>query len=160
MTLLRPPGAEPERLFRARCIQCGQCAQQCPFHAITMDAGLNPLTAGTPWVDSSSSPCFLCMKCGNACPSGALKPVTQDKANMGLAVLDRDSCFTWGGVVLCRTCYEKCPLRGKALVLQNGINPVITESCVGCGVCEFVCPRKAVTTVPERELAKRRAKGS
>ena len=50
------------------------------------------------------------------------------------------------------------PLRGKAVVLSGGITPAVTTACVGCGVCEYVCPVKAVE-VPARIRAGRAAHG-
>lgn len=150
---LRPPGAGNENDFLKKCIHCGQCAQVCPFDCIELTPGLDPVQAGTPRIDPAKAPCFLCMRCPPLCPSGALKDVSIEKADMGFAVLHRNGCFTYEGSVLCRTCFEKCPLRNTALILEQGTFPVITDACVGCGVCEYVCPRKTITTVPARRMS-------
>lgn len=158
---LRPPGALDEGQFRQRCIQCGRCVQLCPFGSIEFEPGFDPMTLGTPRIDPRRTPCYLCMRCPPACPTGALRPVTaMAEADMGRAWLDRDRCFTYEGSVLCRTCHEKCPLRNTALVMESGIFPVITASCVGCGVCEKVCPRQAIVTVPREALPGRARPGA
>lgn len=77
------------------------------------------------------------------------------QAAMGRAVLHKDRCYTYEGSIICRTCFEKCPLRNSALILEQGMFPVITDACVGCGVCEYVCPRKTIDTVPARSLPRK-----
>ena len=146
---LRPPGAVPEREFLARCIHCGQCVEICPHHCIRLARGFGP-TRNTPVVRPRRAPCPLCMKCPSACPSGALDPAVTDmrKAGMGRAHILEDRCHNFTDGVMCWTCYDKCPLRGEAVILKNGITPAITKNCVGCGICEYVCPVRAVVTLP------------
>jgi NAD-dependent dihydropyrimidine dehydrogenase PreA subunit len=108
----------------------------------------------TPKVFHRKAPCYLCMKCGPACPTDALCDVPMDQAGMGLAHLDRKICVDYQKDlnIMCWTCYERCPLRGKGMILEKGYQPVVTEACVGCGVCEYVCPVKAITVTPTRFL--------
>ncbi len=145
---LRPPGARPEKEFLARCLHCGQCAEVCPYNCIALATGFNPFRSGTPRIDPKINPCRLCMRCSAACPSGALEDIPIDKVRIGEAKLNRDRCFTWSGTIICRSCFETCPLKGGAIVLEKGIYPVITERCAGCGICEHVCPIDAVITMP------------
>lgn len=151
-TYLRPPGAGGDTDFLKKCIHCGQCAQVCEFKAIELTPGLDLKQAGTPRIDPSKAPCFLCMRCPPICPSGALADIPIEQSGMGFAVLHKDLCYTYQGTIICRTCFEKCPLRNTALILVDGQNPVITDHCVGCGVCEYVCPKKAITTVPTQRM--------
>lgn len=153
MALLRPPGAADEDLFLSRCLHCGQCAAVCPAHCVRLDEPASLLGLGTPVVDPAREPCILCMRCGPACPSGALADVPMERANMGRAELNRATCTQWNDTRYCRTCYEKCPLRATAIVLEFGLNPVVTQACVGCGVCEHVCPVAAITTIPRQRQA-------
>jgi NAD-dependent dihydropyrimidine dehydrogenase PreA subunit len=110
----------------------------------------------TPKVFHRKAPCYLCMKCGPACPTGALRDVPMAQAGMGAAVLDGKTCVDYQKElnIMCWTCYERCPLRGTAMVLENGYRPKVTASCVGCGVCEYVCPVKAITVTPARSREK------
>jgi len=145
---LRPPGAAPGGEFGRLCTQCGQCAGACPFRSIVLDVGVNPLESGMPRVEPKRIPCWLCMRCGPACPTGALIPVDKREARMGTAVIDRKRCYTYIGSVLCKTCFEKCPLKARAIELDLGLYPAITKQCVGCGVCEHVCPAQCIDTFP------------
>jgi ferredoxin len=148
---LRPPGAAPEKQFRSRCVSCGRCVAVCVFHCLDMTP--DSLFGGeTPKVFHRKSPCFLCMKCGPACPTDALRDVPMEQAGMGMAALDRKTCVDYQNEnhLMCWTCYERCPLRGTAMVLENGYRPAVTQACVGCGVCEYVCPIRAITVTPTR----------
>ena len=147
---LRPPGARPEKEFLSRCLQCGQCAQVCIFDCISMGIGFNLFQSGTPRINPHKAPCFLCMRCSGACPSDALEDLPIEKVKMGQAVLDRTQCYTWKQELFCRSCYERCPIKSTAMELSWGEFPIITDQCAGCGVCEHVCPAKAITTIPTR----------
>lgn len=147
---LRPPGARPEKEFLARCLQCGQCAQVCIFDCIRMRTGFNPFVSGTPEIDPRKAACHLCMRCSAICPSDALEDVPIEESRMGYAKLDKKQCHTWKGFIICRSCFERCPLKGTAMILERGLYPVITDVCVGCGVCEHVCPEQAIVTIPTR----------
>ena len=58
---------------------------------------------------------------------------------MGTAVVDAERCLAHHGDI-CRSCFNACPLRGEALVLEGAIRPVVDpEVCTGCGLCEEHC---------------------
>lgn len=154
MKFLRPPGARPEKEFLSRCLQCGQCAQVCIFDCISMRTGLNFFVSGTPQIDPKQAPCFLCMRCSAICPSDALDDVPIEHVRMGFARLDRSKCYTWREELICRSCYERCPLKATAIILEWGEYPIITDQCAGCGVCEHVCPTQAIITYPTRFVEK------
>jgi MauM/NapG family ferredoxin protein len=151
---LRPPGALPEREFLATCIRCGKCAQVCPYGSIRI-AGLQDgfLLMGTPVIRPRRAPCYLCMKCPAVCPSGALKRTLKDKeaVRMGIAEIGKKKCLAWEGT-LCRSCYDDCPLYNEALTMDAELRPVVNgKKCVGCGVCENVCPVEDGAIVVKRE---------
>ncbi len=154
MPFLRPPGARPEKEFLARCLQCGQCAQVCIFDCISMRTGFNFFQSGTPQINPRKAACFLCMRCSAICPSDALEDVPIEAVRMGFARLDRNKCYTWSSGIVCRSCYERCPIKSTAMRLENGEFPVITDRCAGCGVCEHVCPKDAITVYPTRYVEK------
>lgn len=157
---LRPPGVVAEKDFTARCISCGQCVAVCNYSCIVMTADY-PLGVFTPKVFPQESPCFLCMKCSDICPTDALRKVDMADSGMGKAYLDTTICHDYQdkNAIMCWTCFERCPLKGTAIELANGYTPTITENCVGCGVCEYVCPTAAIHTVPSRKLSLKKDKG-
>lgn len=140
---LRPPGALPEPEFLSTCIRCGKCAQTCPYGSITMAGLADGISImGTPVIKPRKTPCYLCMKCPPVCPSGALKRslTKKEEVRMGTAVLDKSTCLAWQGT-LCRSCFDDCPIYDEAIKMDEKLQPVVNDKkCVGCGVCENICP--------------------
>lgn len=138
--LLRPPGAVPEEVFPAKCIRCGRCVEVCPYRSIKMLDIRSGIHAGTPLIEVTIIPCYLCMKCVDVCPTGSLQRIKQTETRMGLAVIDKFNCAAWVGMVMCRTCYDKCPFPEKAIRLDQ-LRPVVDQdACTGCGLCTYTCP--------------------
>jgi ferredoxin-type protein NapG len=53
-------------------------------------------------------------------------------------------------VALCDLCVRNCPIKGAislALLPGGQQTPVVHEACVGCGVCEMVCPTEPAAIV-------------
>jgi MauM/NapG family ferredoxin protein len=143
---IRPPGALPEKEFRAKCISCGVCVNVC--HVMKYDAiaivGLKDIkNFGTPYIkDMRDFPCGLCMECPKYCPTGALKKIEKEKVVMGMALIDFSLCFGWNGDV-CLSCSKACPLGAYVFDFYHsewGNQPNINEKCVGCGLCVKYCP--------------------
>lgn len=105
----------------------------------------------TPYVDVENAPCQLCMKCPEVCPTGALDPLIKDinSVKIGQAAIIKDKCHNYNGGVMCMTCYDRCPLRGKGIILEFGLTPAVTDECAGCGICAFVCPVDAIIVLPK-----------
>jgi len=60
---------------------------------------------------------------------------------------------------LCDLCWRECPLKDKNAISFEPIGktgkkmPVIHEACVGCGVCEMICPvEPAVIVIDARKI--------
>ncbi len=99
---------------------------------------------------------YRCTLCGQVCPTGAIRRVSQsekERIKIGLAVIDRDRCMPYAFSIPCIVCQEVCPTPKKAVILEREVvldkdgsrraiqRPKIDpELCVGCGICEARCP--------------------
>ncbi len=142
--LIRPPGALPEREFRAACIGCHVCVNLChtlKYESLAMASGWRNFS--TPYVkDMRDYPCTLCMECPKVCPTGALKPVAVQNVRMGMALINLNLCLGWNGDV-CLSCSKACPLGAIIFDFHPGDwgnQPLINENCKGCGLCVKHCP--------------------
>jgi ferredoxin-type protein NapG len=171
--VLRPIGADKDFLFK--CIRCGKCGEACPYDSIKFFGIAGGASIGTPYINPLDTPCYLCLrrvapgrdepisrylKCGEACPTGALRKIRNDREvllslpqelKMGTSTLDRDICLAWQ-YDSCGECYYNCPLKDDAMldyppgeIIEGAVSirPTVNEEkCVGCGMCNYVCPVK------------------
>ena len=175
---LRPPGALPEKDFLKTCIKCGLCVEACPYDTLVLAKPGEHKPLGTPYFVPRDVPCYMCedIPCVPVCPTGALdqSSVTTDGklditiADMGLAVVDEESCIAFWGIQ-CDACYRACPLLGKAITIEYQKNdrtgkhafmkPIVhSDACTGCGLCERACvtEKPAIYVLP-REIAQGKA---
>ena len=163
---LRPPGAQSESDFMARCVKCGKCLEACPYRAVHVAPGNAGAAAGTPVIDAREQACRLCedFPCVAACPTGALRDVeARADVHMGTAVIEEDLCIALQGM-RCEVCYRVCPLIDEAMTIDyrmregDAIHAVFApridrEKCVGCGLCVERCvvgePRVAIRIVAD-----------
>lgn len=156
--LIRPPGSRPEREFLQRCTACGLCMKICPTGGLqpaVTQAGLEGLW--TPRLVPQIGYCdYECNRCGLVCPTEAIRPITVDEKHqtkMGLAAFDVTRCIPYAYGRDCMVCEEHCPIPDKAIYFvevqvrrRDGSSAVIKQprvdpdKCIGCGVCEHVCP--------------------
>lgn len=165
---MRPPGALREGDFLDACVRCGLCVRACPFDTLHL-AGLDaPLPVGTPFFVARATPCYMCedIPCAAACPTGALALADIGAARMGLARLSApERCFSYTGVAYCDSCFQACPIKGRAIRMQHGRTPrggsfqpvVDASACTGCGKCENACILEgdAAITVAANHAARR-----
>ncbi len=140
--LVRPPGALDEEPFLATCEKCHRCIGACPEHSILPAAARDfPEVAATPVILPRRHACYACdpFHCIEACPTGALAPITHTAMKMGVAHVLTALCLAHSGQA-CEVCHRLCPHRGKAIEMRRGLPVVHPESCTGCGLCEFACP--------------------
>lgn len=137
---VRPPGMESQVDLIARCDRCQRCLQVCPYDIITpVPLGSSVVGYGTPTLDFTHGYCDFCMKCTDACPTGALRYGTPTEQDIGIAVVIKDSCVAWDWTG-CTVCKDECPVEG-AITLDDHERPVVhSDLCTGCGRCEEVCP--------------------
>lgn len=158
-SFLRPPGAAAEREFLKKCIRCGACMQACPTNALqpaVFQAGLEGVW--TPVLVPTSGYCeYECHRCTQVCPTRALARLTLEEKKqfkIGTAVIDRSACYTYADGYNCAVCEEHCPVPEKAIRFREvEVHDfrarlrkvrqiyVVPDLCIGCGICESVCPR-------------------
>jgi polyferredoxin len=167
--VVRPPGAQDEEAFLARCLRCSECMKACPTSGLQptlLEAGVEGLW--TPALKSRLGYCdYACAACGQVCPSGAIPPLSlavKRRQVIGVAVIDEDRCLPYADGTPCIVCEEMCPVPEKAVVLHEATvtredgrrerlaRPrVVASRCIGCGICEYKCPvdgRSAIVVVP------------
>lgn len=149
---LRSPGAIAEDLLLATCYRCGACADACPADAIFALDPSHGVAAGTPVIDPDRAPCVVCdgLQCTKVCSSGALIELTEARQiRMGLAEVYGPLCVRQADEA-CSLCVDRCPMGEAALFFPNEGPPVVRSDCVGCGVCQQVCPTspKAIVVRP------------
>ncbi|MFQ5605467.1 MAG: 4Fe-4S dicluster domain-containing protein [bacterium] len=151
--VLRPPGAIDEISFLLKCTRCDKCIEACPHDAIVRADAKYGSGVDTPMLRPAEAPCYLCedLPCVNACAEGVLLPVKEFK--MGTAHLIYNKCFAYNGQVqMCDYCFDRCPLKNAAIVMEDDKPRVIVEKCTGCGICEYFCPApgNAIKILPDR----------
>lgn len=159
-SVIRPPGALKEHEFVDRCVRCGNCMKVCPTNGLQPDlyeSGAQGIW--TPKLVPEIGCCeYNCTLCGNVCPTGAIPKLplaVKQKVKLGLAVIDHDLCIPWAKGTECLVCEEHCPVPDKAIKrdyrtagpLAVG-RPVVKEHlCIGCGLCQHVCPVDPVRAI-------------
>jgi polyferredoxin len=174
--LVRPPGSLEENEFLKRCIKCGECMKVCITNGLQptfLEAGLEGMWS--PVLVPRMGYCeFRCTLCGQVCPTGAIKRLSQEekaKVRIGLAMIDKNRCLPYAHSTPCIVCEEVCPTPKKAIwfdkaTVKDRQGREITiqqprvdiELCIGCGICEAKCPVKAqpaiyVTSIGESRSA-------
>lgn len=142
---IRPPGAIEESKFLDTCVKCGKCVSSCEQKSIKTTSSENILTLGYPIIIPSERPCFVCdeQSCMNSCPTGALVLTPPKQIKMGIAIVNENKCITYQGKE-CDTCVKSCPFPSDAIRINENKHPLVTNSCIGCGLCEYFCDYKAI----------------
>lgn len=148
---LRPPGAQYEHIFVNQCERNGKCVEVCPVQAIQVMVSDDPALDGTPFIVPTEQACVVCdgLECMKACPSGALELIPKEEIRMGIACMRYEDCLRTHGED-CQVCVDFCPIGSDALIIHDGRVEVMVNGCVGCGVCEHLCPSmpKAIFVEP------------
>lgn len=131
------------------CIGFGDCAEVCPFDAITMsEDGLLPVID-----EEKCTGCGLCVK---ECPKFviALTPEKNEVHVRCRATLKgkdtRAVCDV--GCIACKKCEKECPF--DAIHVVNNVAVIDYEKCRNCMKCVEACPTKTITAAfTERKKA-------
>jgi len=162
---IRPPGVTDEARFNELCIKCGECLKVCLTNALQpalTEAGLSALW--TPRFNFRLGYCeYNCNLCGKVCPTRAIPKLhlrQKKQTYLGIAYFNRDKCIPFVTTKSCTVCEEHCPTPEKAIkfrtatvldqldVAHETLQPyIVPELCIGCGICEYVCPVPKVAAV-------------
>jgi ferredoxin-type protein NapF len=161
--LIRPPGSLAEDAFVTACVRCGECMKVCPTNALQPAWGEGGLEAlETPIIVPRTGACQqACDLCGRVCPTRAIEPFTEEEKSylyVGRASIDRSTCIAWASDKECLVCDEACSYDAISQTEVEGVpRPVVVERvCVGCGLCEWVCPVEPLGAVWVSSLGDKR----
>jgi H+/Na+-translocating ferredoxin:NAD+ oxidoreductase subunit B len=140
------------RQCKYACIGFGDCAQSCPFDAITM-------VEDFPVVDYEA--CVGCGTCVRTCPKKIIELLPRT-ARVWVPCSTREPGkqvkeVCQAGCISCRMCVKVCP--AKAVNLEDNVVVIDHDKCIAygpeCGeVCVEKCPRKIFRHYRPREAAK------
>lgn len=164
LRLIRPPGSLTESAFVTACVRCGECMKACMTNTLQPAVGEGGLEAlGTPVVVPRVGACAQsCTLCGQVCPTRAIEPFTVEEKNhlyIGTASVDRSTCIAWASGRECVMCDEACSYDAISQdVSESGVlRPIVDErTCVGCGMCEWICPVEPLGAVRVNSSGDRR----
>ncbi len=142
------------KICTAGCVGFGNCANVCPFSAITMNEN------GLPVVDTEL--CTGCGICVTECPRDLLELVPMNKTvYVGCKSTDpgkevRKYCEI--GCIGCKICEKVCPVeyevdgeKRKAIKVENNIATIDYEKCISCGKCVEKCPRNVIFSLRDHK---------
>lgn len=153
---LVPPGALSIGNLAQHCTGCQLCVSVCENHVLRPSTDLMKLMQ--PKMAFDRGYCRPeCVKCSEVCPTGAIKPITkEDKSaiQIGHAVWVRDLCIVNTDGMSCGNCERHCPTKSIQMVAKDPADPkslkipvINTETCIGCGACEHLCPSRPQSAI-------------
>lgn len=157
-----PPGAWSAEHFASHCVGCQLCVASCKSNVLRPSTSLTRLMQ--PEMSYENGFCRPeCTACSEACPAGAIKPVTKAEKSsiqIGHAVVMHRNCLAAHGTS-CGNCARHCPTGAISMVQSRGkgkgkgkgasegrLVPVVNRDlCIGCGACEYVCPVRPFSAI-------------
>lgn len=155
-TPLVPAGALSLNHLRQHCTGCQLCVSVCENEVLRPSSDLQSLMQ--PVMEFDRGYCRPeCTACGDVCPAGAIKPVSQiDKSSIqvGHAVWVANNCIVTTDDVECGNCARHCLVGAITMVPSDPSDkdskkiPAINENCcIGCGACENLCPARPFSAI-------------
>ncbi len=120
------------------CLGFGDCAEVCPFDAITMGKDNLPI------VDLKK--CTACGNCVKTCPKN-LFVLTPMKNNYYVKCSSKDpgavvAKVCKSGCIACHKCEKACPI--AAIKVESNLSRIYYDKCQNIGECAKVCPTKVI----------------
>ncbi|MBT3379812.1 MAG: 4Fe-4S dicluster domain-containing protein [Lentisphaerae bacterium] len=151
-----PPGSLSTDNFASHCTGCHLCVAACPTGVIRPDIfkyGFRGLLQPTLSFDHGYCD-YDCNVCTQVCPSGAIRPLAMEakqRTQIGIAELHKSRCVVYLQDEECGACAEVCPTHAVYTVERDRILYPETNGglCVGCGMCEHVCPQRPRAIIVE-----------
>ncbi len=144
--IILPAGAVDKDRLANKCLNCNLCVQNCP-NKILVKTDENFPAVHIDYSKGKKLCKFDCHKCGEVCPSGAIKRLTlEQKQNtrIGMAMIIEDKCKH------CNACVSACP-KG-AIIKVEGKAPILNaQKCIGCGACKATCYHEAIEIFSVKE---------
>ena len=156
LTPLTPPGSLSAQHFAQHCTACQLCVSTCPNGVLRPSTDLS--TFMQPTMSYERGYCRPeCIKCGEVCPTGAIKPITRaikSATQIGHAVWLKKNCVPLTDGVECGNCARHCPTGAITMIPLNPKDerspkiPAVNEArCIGCGACENLCPARPFSAI-------------
>jgi len=124
----RDKGIDVKKKCQVGCIACGICVRTCPVDAIKIDNNLARI---------DHSKCITCGLCVKKCPTNAIHDHIPVRPK---AFIHAEKC---GGIDVCA---KVCPVSAISGDVKS-VHKVDQAKCIGCGMCEARCPKKAIEMV-------------
>ena len=137
-----PPCINAQSATHNPCSDCPDqpCLASCEPDVIRIHPPDHNLS-GRAYLSFAEAGCTFCGDCFEVCPVALPAPAGRP-APVGLAILSRELCLAWDGVV-CISCKLACGW--QAITLDGQRHPsVLDADCTGCGLCVPVCPTEAI----------------
>lgn len=155
-TPITPPGSLSAKNMAQHCTACQLCVSVCPNGVLRPSTDMMKLMQP----ESSYERGYCrpeCTKCADVCPAGAIRPITvaeKSSIQIGHAVWIKKNCIPLTDGVECGNCARHCPAGAIQMVASDADDdespkiPVInTETCIGCGACENLCPARPFSAI-------------
>lgn len=90
------------------------------------------------------------------CPTGAIKPISRaekSSTQIGHAVWIARNCIVETDHKECGNCARHCPSQAIEMIAMDPNYPdlkipAVNEArCIGCGMCEYVCPVRPLSAI-------------